>query len=177
MMADLFYKKTDKLNRAEQSTAAHSLLKSCLAVKFGRNASEIEIKKDERGCPFVDFADGIFVSISHTDGLVACALAGGRVGVDAEKIANRRPRVEPRVYTPAEISLIDGAENSDFAFFQLWTLKEAYLKAIGTGFAGNAKELEITSLKPIASNHPSFEFASYVYEGYIISVCVEKCND
>lgn len=171
-MIKYFYKKTADLSPAEQSKAAYSLLKEKLAEFYNVNPADISFFKDDKGCPFVKGIDGVHVSVTHTRGLVACAFSDDRVGVDAEMIASRRKSVEKRVFTDNEISLLGKAADADTAFFTLWTLKESYLKAIGTGFADNAKEVEFTSYEnPVTSNKADFSFFSNVVDGYAISVC------
>lgn len=174
-MYKYFFEKTGILSPKEQSFAAHSLLKRCLAKHFGIDANDIVIKKDLNGAPYIEGMNGIFVSLTHTGGMVACAFADSRVGVDAEAITARRKGVEKRVFTPDESRLIDGAEDENTAFFTLWTLKESWLKAIGTGFAGNAKEIEFYSLtNPVISNSDSFSFFTEIQGDCVLSVCVEN---
>ena len=174
-MYKLFFEKTDILTPKEQSAAAHSLLKRSLAQHLGLTSDDIIIKKDGNGAPFVEGVDGVFVSITHTKGMVACAFADSRVGVDAENITVRRKNVEKRVFLPCESELIDSARDENAAFFTLWTLKESWLKAIGTGFAGNAKAVEFYSLKnPVASNSDSFSFFTEIQDGCALSVCIER---
>lgn len=174
-MYKLFFEKTDILSPKEQSAAAHSLLRCSLAKHFGIEESSIIIRKDINGAPFVEGLDGVFVSISHTKGMVACAFADSRVGVDVETVSLRRKMVEKRVFTPREIEAIDEAQDENLAFFTLWTLKESWLKAIGTGFAGNAKEIEFTFFEnTVLSNLQTFSFFSQVRDGYAISLCVEN---
>jgi len=79
-------------------------------------------------------------NLSHTHGLVACAVALGRdVGIDVEW--NRRnpsmlDSVE-RFFSPAEVSDLHALPPSARAerFFQVWTLKESYIKAHGMGLS------------------------------------------
>jgi 4'-phosphopantetheinyl transferase len=81
--------------------------------------------------------DAVFVSISHSAGSVACAVAAVPVGVDIESL--RRPRdalgVAQAVHSAAQrealLALPDEARA--VAFLELWTLKEAWLKARGQG--------------------------------------------
>lgn len=85
-------------------------------------------------------ARGLRFSLSHTEGLVAVAVARDcEVGVDVERI--HRP-VDLPLIAP---SLLSGSERRWFAalspeqqrtvFFNMWTLKEAVLKARGVGIA------------------------------------------
>lgn len=79
-------------------------------------------------------------SLSHTQGLVACAVALGRdVGVDVEHL---QPPVfdlgvASQPFAPIEVRGLtaqpEGVRRE--RFFSLWTLKEAYIKARGLGLA------------------------------------------
>jgi 4'-phosphopantetheinyl transferase len=82
---------------------------------------------------------GLHFNLSHTEDLVAMAVCRHvRVGIDVEKLAPVSLAVADRFFSAAEVSelraLPAGAQPR--RFMQLWTLKEAYLKAIGTGLAG-----------------------------------------
>jgi 4'-phosphopantetheinyl transferase len=92
------------------------------------------------GRPSVAEPAGVAVdfNISHTDGLVVCAVAAGaNLGVDAERLEMRRVKLEVarRFFAPEEAAALDGlpAAEQGPGFFQLWTLKEAYIKARGLG--------------------------------------------
>jgi 4'-phosphopantetheinyl transferase len=78
-------------------------------------------------------------NISHTDGLIACALTIGReVGVDVEHINRHLTHdVAGRFFSPGEVSDLRSlpADEQPRAFFDYWTLKEAYIKARGFGLA------------------------------------------
>lgn len=79
-------------------------------------------------------------NLSHTAGLVACALTWSRdVGVDVER--RDRPgtdlAVADRYFSPPEVRwLYEAAERErPDRFLILWTLKEAYIKAVGEGLS------------------------------------------
>jgi 4'-phosphopantetheinyl transferase len=82
----------------------------------------------------------ISFSIAHTEGLVACAVARGvDLGVDVEsvgRVAGGRD-LASRYFSEREVAALDVCPESehDVRFIELWTLKEAYLKAIGVGFS------------------------------------------
>jgi 4'-phosphopantetheinyl transferase len=81
-------------------------------------------------------------SVSHTTGLVACAVTIGHdLGVDVEHVT---PRVSPialaeRFFTAAEADDIRARSPADRTdrFIRYWTLKEAWLKASGVGLGGS----------------------------------------
>ncbi len=79
-------------------------------------------------------------NLAHTDGLVVCGLGHGPhdlLGVDVEPFDRRTdPELADRYFAPPEIDLlrqIRGDEPRQRMFLRIWTLKEAFIKAIGTG--------------------------------------------
>ena len=87
-------------------------------------------------------------NVSHggRHGLIAFAPAG-RLGVDVEERNARRDLdgIAQTVFTPAEqaeLALVHGAQKTRL-FFSLWTMKEALIKALGTGFSLNPSRFEI----------------------------------
>lgn len=85
-------------------------------------------------------------NLAHTDGLVAVAVALGRdVGVDVE--AHDRPtpvlEIAGRQFDAREFGVLATLPENErpTAFFRLWTLKEAYLKARGLGLPGGLDQV------------------------------------
>ena len=77
-------------------------------------------------------------NVSHTRGLVACAIGRGvDIGVDVESIdrAVEGRDIATRYFSPDEVRLLDACDAVErrVRFIELWTLKEAYVKAIGRG--------------------------------------------
>ncbi|MEZ5293625.1 MAG: 4'-phosphopantetheinyl transferase superfamily protein [Vicinamibacterales bacterium] len=82
-------------------------------------------------------AEDLVFSLSHTTGLAAVAVARRRlVGVDVEEV-NRTvsERVAEAQFAPAEVEALRALPPDERrrAFFDYWTLKEAYVKACGHG--------------------------------------------
>jgi 4'-phosphopantetheinyl transferase len=78
-------------------------------------------------------------NLSHTEGLIACAVTIGReVGIDVEHVGRRLTHdVAGRFFAPSEVRDLDAlpADEQPRVFFDYWTLKEAYIKARGFGLA------------------------------------------
>jgi 4'-phosphopantetheinyl transferase len=85
-------------------------------------------------------ARALHFNVAHTKGLVVMAV--GRmpeIGVDVERVdPGVRLAVARRYFSPAEVAALDALPpgQQPRRFQRLWTLKEAYLKAVGTGISG-----------------------------------------
>ncbi len=83
---------------------------------------------------------GLRFNLSHTRGAVACAVIRDLdIGVDVESTARvvRHEDLAERFFGQAEIDALRAAAPEKRAprFLEVWTLKEAYLKAVGRGFS------------------------------------------
>ena len=82
---------------------------------------------------------GLHFNLAHTSGVVAMVVCRHeRVGVDVERLGSAPLAVAERHFSAAETAQLRSLppDAQPRRFLQLWTLKEAYLKAIGTGLAG-----------------------------------------
>jgi 4'-phosphopantetheinyl transferase len=135
--------------------AAHALLRYGLLWITG--SIDWQIRNGELGKPeLVPVGDGPVPSfnLSHTRGLAAVAVCVGReVGIDAEAV-NQDFAFEEIVAThfgpseQAELAAYDGTTRVE-AFFRLWTLKEALLKATGYGLSRPLTDI-IVKLEPLS---------------------------
>jgi len=128
--------------------AAHALLRTSLS-RFGAPAPEAwTFAAHARGKPSLasGAAASLSFNLSHTHGMVACAIApGADIGVDVERVD--RPLDEEALATrffatveQAHLRRCAPAQRA-IRFFELWTLKEAYLKAIGVGLSHSLSEM------------------------------------
>jgi 4'-phosphopantetheinyl transferase len=88
-------------------------------------------------------------SLSHTNGMVACAVtSAAAVGVDVERLDRGvdAAKIAARFFAPeetAQLTRLDGdARRAHFC--DIWTLKEALVKALGTGIASSLASLAFT---------------------------------
>jgi 4'-phosphopantetheinyl transferase len=98
---------------------------------------------NEYGRPHVatpDALGALSFNLAHTAGLIVCACtSAGAIGVDAEHVQRDKSHVEiaDRYFSAAEVSELQASPPEQRAerFFYYWTLKESYIKAIGTGLS------------------------------------------
>jgi 4'-phosphopantetheinyl transferase len=136
---------------ARDYAAAHELLRRTLSRDDPRTPDQWRFDKDLRGKPFLIDAGTCRASfsLSHTRGMVACAVTqDAAVGVDVECIDREVDTVEiaSRFFAPAEAAHLRtlDEETRRGRFFELWTLKEALVKALGTGMAAALNQLAFT---------------------------------
>ncbi|MFI9754712.1 4'-phosphopantetheinyl transferase family protein [Streptomyces collinus] len=84
------------------------------------------------------FAGELWLSLAHTEELIVVAVSRrGPVGVDTESVTRRVSfeALHGQVCTPQEAELLAALPDDRRAarFLRLWTLKEAYTKALGQG--------------------------------------------
>jgi 4'-phosphopantetheinyl transferase len=125
----------------EAFIAAHALMRAMLSEATDLPPSSWRYVVGAQGKPAVapGFGDGsLTFNLSHTRGMVACALARhSEIGVDVE--APDRPRADYaticRSFSPDEARLVAEASRDSRSdlFFRLWTLKESFVKATGEG--------------------------------------------
>lgn len=91
-------------------------------------------------CTMGAASGGLSFNLSHCDDMIVLALTRDRaLGVDVENIALKPApiHIAQRYFAREEIATLGGlpADGQGRRFFELWTLKEAYIKARGMGLA------------------------------------------
>jgi 4'-phosphopantetheinyl transferase len=145
------YRRLHVARDARDYAAAHALLRQALSLGGDQAPAEWRFEKTPAGKPFL-IAEGAHpasFSLSHTRGMVACAVtSGAEVGVDVEWVDRQVDvgAIAARFFAPAETAQLvelKGDARRD-RFFDLWTLKEALVKALGLGMAVSLSTLAFT---------------------------------
>lgn len=131
----------DRFRRREDRTryiAAHALTRVTLGQVTGTAPRELLLSTGPHGKPCLQDRDGVHFNLTHTEGLVGCALHDAPVGCDAEK--------SDRVVDTGVFDLlaarerqwllgVRSAQQRNQAFVRLWVVKEAFAKCLGFGLA------------------------------------------
>ena len=108
-------------------------------------------------------------NFSHSKTIAAAAVAGSsaELGLDVEdSFSERRAAAAARIMTEAEKQLPEQA-------VKFWTLKESYLKCLGTGISGGTPLMPDFSPWAAAETFSAYEkcFFSRQFEGFHLSLC------
>lgn len=112
------------------------------------------LRSDPQGRPWLD---GCIrpISLSHSGRWAACAIghaqASGGIGVDVEEIREAPVEDFSMVFTAQECAAIRNSENPASDLIRRWTIKEAVLKAHGTGLL--ADPLQVGTVGEEAHSH------------------------
>jgi 4'-phosphopantetheinyl transferase len=131
-------------------------------------------------------ADRLRFNLSNTVHLVVCLVSEAReVGVDVEPLARADQVLEvaSTVFTPSERTELASLEPPlrDRRAVELWTLKEAYMKARGLGFSlpPDSFAMDGTRLAhhPPAGGSTAWRFDVRVLEEHVVAACIEASAD
>ena len=138
--------------------AAHVLARSVLSKYAAVAPSEWRFESEPGGKPRISGPAGVPAlrfNLSHTHGLAAVAVTlDDEIGVDVERITSPVDMDLARnCFSPGEIAWLDStpAAEQPNRFFEIWTLKEAYLKARGTGLSLPLKEFSVCAMGDVAA--------------------------
>jgi 4'-phosphopantetheinyl transferase len=121
----------------ERFVARRSLLRHVLGARLDSDPRRIRFVRERYGKPRLSCPSDLRFNVSDTEGVVAVPLARGReVGVDVEFLKPRRlvalaTSTFARSELEAFMSVPDRSRRA--AFYEQWTSKEAYAKALGLG--------------------------------------------
>jgi 4'-phosphopantetheinyl transferase len=129
--------------------AAHALLRMTLSRYAPCTPDQWRFVRGEQGKPEIAPAAGtppLRFNLSHTKGMVACVVTLEHdCGVDVECVRPMKDMkgIAEAVFSEAENAYLNAQHEADWphGFFTFWTLKEAYIKAIGQGLSAPLKKI------------------------------------
>jgi 4'-phosphopantetheinyl transferase len=127
---------------------AHGLQRYVLASYLGIESRAVRYRFGPKGKPFVDHPAGLSCSLSYSGDRFVIAVGRSQLGVDIEAWAPfAHEDVIASAFSAAEQSQLAalGPHERRAAFFDLWTRKEAYLKATGVGIGDGLQHVDVSA--------------------------------
>jgi 4'-phosphopantetheinyl transferase len=166
------------------------LIRTIILESFNVDNKHISFNKNQYGKPYLEEYPNFSFNISHSGDYVLCAIDGKPIGVDVEEI---KPidyeGIVKSFFTEKESEYIVSKELkfSLNRFYEIWTLKESYIKCCGQGLAMplNSFSIQIDQSKDIKVikdneyNQHAFKLFD-IDSGYKVAVCSiskEICNN
>ncbi|MFJ5549848.1 4'-phosphopantetheinyl transferase family protein [Streptomyces sp. NPDC093225] len=180
------YRRTPDPTVRYRFAAARLLIKCTAGEALGIEPEYLDLAYRLGGRPYLRGFDQIELSLSHTGDLMAVGLSRtGRIGVDVEPTGRtvRLDLLEAQILTATEAAEIAGLPEEQRVphALRLWTLKEAYTKALGQGLRLGFKEfgfgrgLKLHAPDGSAATRGEWGFATHEVMGrYLVSTA---CHD
>lgn len=128
----------------ERYIIGHGLTRILLGRYLDRPPGSIDLLRGEFGKPYIQDCP-IHFNMSDTKDAVLVAVAQQPIGADIETLDRRtdHERVAEHFFTAREVKSIAEAADGKLRFLELWTRKEAVLKASGVGIMDDLHSLEV----------------------------------
>lgn len=160
-----------------RSLLSEILVRFLAVQKYKILNDEIHMQFNPYGKPFIK-GNPFYFNTSHSGDWVVVITDNKEVGIDVEKIQSFDIEIANHFFTSEECS--DLNEKVDYNkliyFYDLWTLKECFIKNVGKGLSLPLNSFSVSKhLDSITVKHSfnkDFYFQQYYLdESYIVSVC------
>ena len=175
---------------ARRYVATRGALRLLLAQHLGTAPRSLAFRLGARGKPELDTADiaDVHFNVSHAGDWAVIARAASPVGIDIEHCRPLDYRaVGAQVFSTEEQARVDRASDQSRAFFDVWTAKEALLKAWGLGLGdmpagfttpdlndASADAAHFAPLAGLTPAGPGWMARLPVPQGYRGTVCMQQ---
>ncbi len=148
-------------DRNERTHLGEAFARQLLAEFSDQPADSFIIARTNKGKPYAENCP-LELNLSHSGKWLLCAVGEQPLGVDIEEIKPRDVKIARRICTTKEMEfLAPDQPGALLRFLKIWTAKEAYFKAIGTG---------ITDLKSVCYFDLLPRLQQIETEEYILSI-------
>lgn len=178
--ADRFYRENDRIN----FTIRRAVLRLLLAAESACQPHEISFLTGVNGKPRLAAAGEIHFNSSHSESFAAIAIAHQHIGIDLEMVKNDfdYASVAEYAFSEKEADSLQCSSDPVRDFFSIWTRKEAFLKATGTGLGKDIHLLNCLEGKqaiPASLAVEKTDWESYtvqITKAYLLSVTAKKAS-
>ena len=167
--------KTSNDNSKKRMIIGELLLKILLKKYYNLDYNKLDFYLNDYNKPYIKNKT-IFYNISHSSLYVICGISKKEIGIDIEKIRQIDLRTINQFATQNEKKyILSNDKDIEKRLFEIYTLKEAYFKMLGTNLS-NIKKIEffISNKKIICSDKSIDAKLNYDIPNYIIAICEQN---
>lgn len=175
-----FINKKDKM----RSIVGELLIGYGMEEELKSEIQNVRFEKNKYGKPYLKDYPEFQFNISHSGNFVVCAIDNEIIGIDIEE---NKPieyvELARKFFTGIECDYImkEDLNKQLSRFYQIWTLKESYIKCCGQGLSLPLTSFSIyidqsENIKTIINNEiKNYQFKSFdIEQGYKMAVCSLK---
>lgn len=137
-----FVNKQDKI----RTLIGEILIRTILVEQLGLENKHLTFEQNPYGKPYLKKHPAVNFNLSHSSNFVVCAFDGQSVGIDIEEVINLDyENIAKNFFTVSELNYIF-KHSPDIRlnkFYEIWTLKESYLKWCGQGLSTRLQSFSI----------------------------------
>lgn len=143
--------------------------------QMGQREKNLTCAVNKQGKPYYEALPQFYFNLSHSGHYVVAAFCDSPVGIDIEQIKQKEKtlRIAKRFFHEEEYNFVAMAKDEkerNRRFYQMWTLKESFIKAKGCGMS-----LSFPSFCVMPNNMEHVSFFQYAdIEGYCVALCAIK---
>jgi 4'-phosphopantetheinyl transferase len=142
-------KKYARPDDAKRVLLADILVRSVIASELKVSNQAIEFNANKYGKPLLKRNCSLHFNVSHSEDWIVCAVDDEPIGIDIEKIRPAELEIAAQFFSDEEYRMLMAKNPQDrlHFFFDLWTLKESYIKAVGEGLSISLKSFTVRFLE------------------------------
>ncbi len=158
------------------------LIRHVIKIKLGLSGKEIVFAKNKYGKPYLALREDFHFNLSRSGDWAVCVIDESPVGIDIEKIDYEHPKIILEVLSSSELAIYKNLNPGDKIsfFYNIWTRKESYVKALGIGlnvpldaltvYLENEKDIFSPIIENITNNKYFFK-QYFINSYYSMTVC------
>jgi 4'-phosphopantetheinyl transferase len=163
---------------ADRGLLGDILIRSIISSKLNMRNKEIHFTVESNGKPCVAGLSSYHFNIAHSGHWIVCAVDDDPVGIDIEEIKPISLDVATYFFSTQEYNwLMDQDEAARLScFYELWTLKESFIKWLGKGLSFPLQSFSILPGTNQGLSWPTVDHACYFNQpnadpDYKMAVC------
>lgn len=147
-------------------------------AEYGLSENQSSIACGADGKPFLPNAPWLHFSLSHSGTRALAVFSENEIGCDLERLRPVSWPVAEKCFCPEELETLRCSSQPEIDFCRIWTCKESFLKAIGTGLRTPLRAACI-HLSPNRAaitqciDPRRWTLTEFSREGYCMAVCEE----